>query len=115
MPRRSFVPPGAIRDLRALTRLRSRLAAGSARHQNRIEKILQDALLKISAVISGLRGQPGRRFLAALAAGQRDPQALAARGGRRLKASAAGLEAALTGRFRGIHALETGMLPELID
>src|SRR5215470_725467 len=78
MLRRSFVPPEAIRDLRALTRLRSRLAAGSARHQNRIEKILEDALLKISAVISDLRGQSGRRFLAALAAGQRDPKALAA-------------------------------------
>src|SRR5215470_571053 len=115
MLRRSFVPPEAIRDLRALTRLRSRLAAGSARHQNRIEKILEDALLKISAVISDLRGQSGRRFLAALAAGQRDPKALAALGDRRLKASAAGLEAALTGRFRDIHALQTGMLLELID
>ena len=115
MLRRSFVPPEAIRDLRALTRRRSRLAAGSARHQNRIEKIVEDALLKISAVISDLMGQSGRRFLAALVAGQRDPKALAALGDRRLKASAAGLEAALTGRFRDIHALETGMLLELID
>ena len=45
MLRRSFVPPEAIRDLRALTRRRSRLAAGSARHQNRIEKIVEDAQL----------------------------------------------------------------------
>ena len=115
MLRRSFVPPEAIRDLRALTRLRSRLAADSARHQNRIEKILQDALLKISAVISDLMGQSGRRFLAALVAGQRDPETLAALGDRRLKASTAQLEAALTGRFRDIHALEIGMLLELID
>src|SRR5262249_14727164 len=111
---RSFVPPEAIRDLRALTRLRSRLAADSARHQNRIEKILEDALLKISGVISGLMGQSGRRFLAALVAGQRDPKTLAALGDRRLKASTAQLEAALTGRFRDIHALEIGMLLELI-
>ena len=115
MLRRSFVPPEAIRDLRALTRLRSRLAADSARHQNRIEKILEDALLKISAVISDLMGQSGRRFLAALVAGQRDPKTLAALGDRRLKASTAQLEAALTGRFRDIHALEIGMLLELID
>jgi len=115
MLRRSFVPPEAIRDLRALTRLRSRLAQDQARHQSRIEKILEDALLKISAVISDLMGTSGRRFLAALVAGERDPAKLAALGDRRLKASAAELEAALTGRFRDIHALETGMLCELID
>jgi transposase len=64
-------------------------------------------------VISGLMGQSGRRFLAALIAGERDPRALAALGGRRLKASTAELEAALTGRFRDIHALEISMLPDL--
>ena len=66
MLRRSFVPPGAIRDLRALTRLRASLTHDRVRHQNRIEKILEDALLKISSVISGLMGQSGRRFPAAL-------------------------------------------------
>jgi transposase len=115
MLRRSFVPPEAIRDLRALTRLRSRLAQDRVRHQNRIEKILEDALLKISSVISDLMGHSGRRFLAALIAGERSPAALAALGDRRLKASTAELEAALTGRFRDIHALEIGMLLDLID
>ena len=115
MLRRSFVPPGAIRDLRALTRLRSRLTRDKARHQNRIEKILEDALLKISSVISGLMGQSGRRFPAALIAGERRPRALAALGDRRLKATPAELQAALTGRFRDIHALEIGMLLDLID
>ena len=115
MLRRSFVPPEVVRDLRALTRLRSRLAADQSRHQARIEKILEDALLKISAVISDLMGQSGRRFLAALVAGERDPKALAALGDWRLKASAAELEAALTGRFRDIHALEIGILLDLID
>ncbi len=115
MLRRSFVPPEPIRDLRALTRLRSRLAADQVRHQNRIEKVLEDALLKISCVISDLMGQSGRRFLAALIAGERSPATLAALGDRRLKASTAELEAALTGRFRDVHALETGMLLDLID
>ena len=115
MLRRSFVPPEAVGDLRALTRLRSRLAQDQARHQNRIEKILEDALLKISAVISDLMGTSGRRFLAALIAGQRDPARLAALGDPRLKASAAELEAALTGRFRDIHALEISILLDLID
>src|SRR5256885_16523637 len=61
MLRRSFVPPEAVRDLRALTPLRSPLAPDQARHQSRIEKILEDALLKISSVISDLMGASGRR------------------------------------------------------
>ena len=60
MLRRSFVPPQAVRDLRALTRTRSRLAQDQARHQARVEKILEDALLKISVVISDLFGASGR-------------------------------------------------------
>ena len=115
MLRRSFVPPEPVRDLRALTRLRSRLAQDQARHQARIEKILEDALLKIPAVISDLMGQSGRRFPAALAAGERDPGKLAAPGDRRLKASPRDLAEALTGRFRDVHALETGILLDLID
>jgi transposase len=115
MLRRSFVPPEAVRDLRALTRLRARLAQDQARHQARIEKVLEDALLKVSAVISDLMGTSGRRFLAALVAGERDPATLAALGDRRLKASTAQLEAALTGQFRDIHALEIGILLGLID
>src|ERR1019366_2317753 len=61
MLRRSFVPPEPIRDLRALTRLRARLTQDRVRHQNRIEKILEDALLKVSGVISDLMGASGRR------------------------------------------------------
>src|SRR5262249_36187758 len=95
MLRRSFVPPQAGPGLRALTRLRSRLAQDQARHQSRIEKILEDALLKISSVISDLMGASGRRFLAALVAGERAPHKLAALGDRRLKASPAQLEEAL--------------------
>src|SRR5229473_2040367 len=115
MLRRSFVPPEQIRDLRALTRLRTHLVHDRTRHQNRIEKILEDALLKISSVISDLMGASGRRMLAALVRGERDPRALAGLGDHRLKATPAQLEAALTGRFRDIHAVETGMLLELID
>jgi transposase len=115
MLRRSFVPPEQIRDLRALTRLRTHLVHDRTRHQNRIEKILEDALLKISSLLSDLMGASGRRMLAALVRGERSPRALAALGDRRLKATPAQLEAALTGRFRDIHAVETGMLLELID
>jgi transposase len=115
MLRRSFVPPEAVRDLRALTRTRARLAQDQARHQNRVEKILEDALLKISVVISDLFGVSGRRFLDALVAGQRSPKALAALGDPRLKATPAQLAEALTGRFREVHATEIGTHLRLID
>ena len=115
MLRRSFVPPEAVRDLRSLTRTRSRLAQDQVRHQNRVEKILEDALLKISCVISDLFGASGRRFLDALVAGQRSPAALAALGDRRLRATPAELAAALTGRFREVHAFEISLHLRLID
>jgi transposase len=76
MLRRSFVPPQPVRDLRALTRTRARLAQDQARHQAWVEKILEDALLKISVVISDLFGASGRRFLDALVAGERSPAKL---------------------------------------
>jgi transposase len=115
MLRRSFVPPQPVRDLRALTRTRARLAQDQARHQARVEKILEDALLKISVVISDLFGASGRRFLDALVAGERSPAALAALGDPRLKATRRELEDALTGRFRDIHALEIQTHLRLID
>jgi transposase len=59
MLRRSFVPPEGIRDLRSLTRTRSRLAQDQVRHQNRVEKILEDALLKISLRREAPRHNPG--------------------------------------------------------
>jgi transposase len=115
MLRRSFVPPEAVRDLRALTRTRARLAQDQARHRARVEKILEDALLKISVVISDLFGASGRRFLDALVAGERSPQALAALGDPRLKATRQELADALTGRFRDVHAFEIGVHLRLID
>ena len=115
MLRRSFVPPQPVRDLRALTRTRSRLAQDQARHQARVEKILEDALLKISVVISDLFGASGRRFLDALVAGERSPAALAALGDKRLRATRAQLAEALTGRFRDIHAFEISVHLRLID
>src|SRR6516165_10076942 len=111
MLRRSFVPPEPVRDLRALTRTRARLA----QDQNRVEKILEDAQLKISVVISDLFGASGRRFLDALVAGERSPKALAALGDPRLRATRQQLEDALTGRFRDIHAFEISTHLRIID
>jgi transposase len=113
--RRSFVPPQDIRDLRALTRLRAMLTAECSRHKQRVEKILEDALIKVSAVVSELFGKSGRAMLRALVAGQRDPTALAELAQGRLKVKKAQLAEALTGRFRDVHAVEVGMLIDLID
>ena len=107
MLRRSFVPPEPVRDLRALTRTRSRLAQDQARHQSRVEKILEDALLKISVVISDLFG-------ASPAAGSWTPWSPGSAARRRWprwgirgsRPTRRELEDALTGRFRDIHAFE---------
>ncbi|MEU0485968.1 IS110 family transposase [Streptosporangium sp. NPDC006013] len=115
MVRPSFVPPQDIRDLRALTRLRAVLVTEGSRHRQRIEKILEDALLKVSAVLSDLFGHSGRRMLEALVAGQRSPAVLAGLADHRVHASNRELIAALTGRFRDVHATEIGILLELID
>ena len=66
-------------------------------------------------VISDLFGASGRRFLDALVAGERSPAALAALGDRRLKATRQQLAAALTGRFREVHAFEIATHLRLID
>jgi transposase len=115
MLRRSFVPPEEIRDLRALTRLRAVLTAECRRHKQRVEKILEDALIKVSAVVSELFGVSGRAMLRALVAGQRDPKVLAELARGRLKVKKAQLAGALTGRFRDVHAFEVGLLLDLID
>ena len=68
----SFVPPQPIRELRDLTRTRRQAVGEAVRHQYRIEKILQDANIKLSSVLSDAMGVSGRRMLAAMAAGETD-------------------------------------------
>src|SRR4051794_31287274 len=111
MLRPSFVPPPAIRELRDLTRYRVDLLAERTAEKQRVEKLLEDALVKLSAVVSDLFGVSGRAMMAALIAGERDPAVLAnlARGSLRSKTSR--LTEALTGRFTDHHAfLLTQML-----
>jgi Transposase and inactivated derivatives len=74
----SFVPPEPIRRLRTHTRYRRHLAQARTAEKQRVEKLLEDGHLKLSSVISDIHGVSGRDMLDALAAGQRDPHALAA-------------------------------------
>jgi transposase len=102
--RPSFVPPPAIRMLRDLTRYRADLVAVRTAEKNRVEKLLEDAQIKLSVVASDIFGVSGRAMLDALIAGQRDPKALAQLARTRLRAKTAQLEEAFTGHFSDHHA-----------
>jgi len=108
--RPSFVPPKPIRDLRNLTRYRKAQIEERTREAQRLDKVLQDAGIKLSSVASDILGVSGRAMLHALVAGSQDPQTLAelARGALRKKLPA--LREALTGRFGAHHALLVGAM-----
>jgi transposase len=115
MLRPSFVPPAEIRQLRDYTRLRADLTHERSRHKQRLEKLLEDALIKLSSVATDIFGVSGRAMLEALVAGQRDPEALAGLARGRLRVKHAALVAALTGRFDEHHAFVARMLLDQID
>ncbi|BBZ48683.1 hypothetical protein MHEI_05680 [Mycobacterium heidelbergense] len=75
--RASFVPPQPIRELRDLTRARTMITRARTKEIQRLEKLLEDAGIKLSAVASDIVGVSGRAMLEALIAGQRDPAVLA--------------------------------------
>jgi transposase len=111
MLRPSFVPPPAIRELRDLTRYRVDLLAVRTAEKQRVEKLLEDALIKLSVVVSDLFGVSGRAMMAALIAGERNPAVLAELARGSMRAKTARLSEALTGRFTDHHAfLLTQML-----
>jgi hypothetical protein len=74
MLRPSFVPPAELRQLRDYTRLRLDLTRDRSRQVQRLEKLLEDALIKLSTVATDIMGVSGRAMLEALIAGQRDPR-----------------------------------------
>ena len=103
--RPSFVPPKPIRELRDLTRFRKTRIEERTREAQRLDKILQDAGVKLSSVASHVLGRSGRDMLEALVSGTRDPAVLADLARGRLRAKRPQLQAALTGRFSTHHAL----------
>ena len=115
MLRPSFVPPAEIRALRDYTRLRSDLVAERTRHKQRIEKLLEDALIKVSSVADEVLGVSGRAMLEALIAGERDPVVLAGLAKGVLRRKHAELVQALTGRFDAHHAELARMLLDEVD
>jgi transposase len=113
--RPSFVPPAPIRRLRDYTRLRTDLTHDRSRQVQRLEKLLEDALIKLSAVATDIMGVSGRAMIEALIAGQRDPKVLAGLARGRMKTKRSALVAALDGRFDDHHAELARMLLDQID
>jgi len=115
MLRPSFVPPVEIRQLRDYTRLRTDLTRERTRHYCRLEKLLEDALIKVSAVASKLDTLSVRDMLEALIGGERDPQVLAGLARGRMRAKHDRLVQALTGKFDDHHAELAQMLLDQVD
>jgi transposase len=103
--RGSFVPPAAIRQLRDLTRYRKRLIQAHSAEVQRVQKTLEDAGIKLDSVATDVLGASGRAMLAALIAGERDPEVLAELARGRLRNKLPQLRQALRGRFGDHHAL----------
>src|SRR5262249_45835320 len=103
--RGSFVPTEVIRDLRDLTRYRKRLVQDRTREAQRVQKVLEDAGVKLSSVASDVLGMSGRAMLNALIAGERDPNVLAEFALGKMRPKRAELRDALAAsRFRAHHA-----------
>jgi transposase len=115
MLRPSFVPPAEIRVLRDYTRLRIDLTRERTRHWQRMEKLLEDALIKVTTVASRIDTMSVRDMIEALIAGQRDPVRLAELARGRMKAKRAALIEALTGRFDDHHGELARILLAQID
>src|SRR3989440_10433397 len=102
--RPSFVPPKPIRELRNLTRYRKAQIDERGREAQRLDKVLQDAGVKLSSVATDILGKSGRDMLNALGHGTRDPEVLAGLAGGTLRAKIPALKEACAGRVRSRDA-----------
>jgi transposase len=108
----SFVPPGEIRELRDLCRMRTTLVRECVQVGNRLRKVLEDANIKLDSVASDALGKSGRAMIQALIEGEQSPTALASLALGRLKSRHEQLTAALEGRVTAHHRF---LLRELMD
>ena len=113
----SFVPPAAIQELRDLTRTRKQLVREISQHSLRIQKVLEDANIKLGSVLSDVLGQSGRAMLKAIIAGEDDPVRLAelAQGTARKKTTALieALRGRVTPHHRALLQLHLGLVDAL--
>jgi transposase len=115
MLRPSFVPPPPIRRLRDLTRYRIDLVGERTAEKQRVDKLLEDAQIKLSVVASDIFGVSGRQMMAALVNGERDPRVLAHLARTALRGKITQLEEAFTGRFDEHHAFLLAKMLARVD
>ncbi len=113
--RPSFVPPEPIRQLRNLTRYRKAQIEERSREAQRLDKILQDAGVKLSSVASDILGKSGRAMLGALVAGTTDVAVLADLARGRLRTKIPALREALQSRFSAHHAVIVSAILAKLD
>jgi transposase len=113
--RGSLVPPPAIRELRDLTRYRVQQVRDRAREVNRLCKVLEDAGLKLTSVLTDVMGASGQAMIRALIAGTTDPTVLAELARGRLRQKLPALRQALVGRFRAHHTFLLEQILAKID
>ena len=113
--RPSFVPPEPIRELRDLTRQRSQLVGEKVRVANRIQKVLEDANIKLASVASDVLGVSGRAMLRALTRGETDPDKLADLAQKRLREKIPQLREALAGRVTAHHRFLLELLLDQVE
>lgn len=111
----SFIPPRAIRDLREVTRYRRKLIQERVSQVNRLQKVLEDANIKLASVASDVTGVSARAMLEALIAGTQTPAEMAELAQTRLRSKREALTAALEGRFRPHHARLLRLMLEHLD
>jgi transposase len=99
----SFVPPGDIRELRDLTRYRRKLTQSVSAEKNRVQKVLEDANIKLSSVVSDTFGATGSEIIDALIKGERTVEEMSSLAQGRLKGKKNELKEALVGNFREHH------------
>jgi transposase len=111
----SFIPEPAVRELRDLTRQRTTLVRDRAAVANRIQKVLEDANIKLGSVASDVLGASGRAMIRALIDGQEDPARLAELAKQRLRGKIPELKRALLGRVTDHHRFVLGVLMDQIE
>jgi transposase len=99
----SFIPPLEQRDLRDLTRYRTKLVQERSREVNRVQGVLERANIKLASVATDIMGVSARAILAALVEGRADPSTMAELAKRRMRSKIPLLEQALTGLVRDHH------------
>lgn len=115
MVRPSFVPPPPVRELRELTRYRKTQVVMRAQEIQRLDKVLQDAGIKISSVASSVLGKGTRAMIEALIAGERDPAVMAEMAKARMRSKIPALTEALVGRFAAHHGAVAQVILDHID